>query len=425
MMEWYQLVSCFLTNEIRLILGICLVVKLLKLPKVNMTAVMLSFIGSLVTTALTAFEISQFYIVGIEIVIIGALLYYLYREEIRMSIFLIFFYEIGVALWEFLISAGIGVLLKSDSFVKNGTIEHNAAVWLVRLLMIAALVLIVKKKNIKKQEIPRFVSAISFIGMFGVIALSEQSMIALSDDELTMWIILSLLLSVAILFFNVNRQYEMEKEIVKLKSEQAKLVERDYQSLNKTYSANAKLYHDIHNHIEVLHRYLQQGDTADAIRYLEDLRTPVSEITQTIWTGNKAIDYLINSKIAFAEKQGVKTKVNIEYPRHTNIRSVDLTAILGNLLDNAMEASTTAPDELRFIEITIRRVNYMLIIKVENGFGGNVIMENDTLQTSKTDKDLHGWGLKSAYAAVDRYDGTIEITCNNHIFQTIATLSFT
>lgn len=424
-MEWYQLVSCFLTNEIRLILGICLVVKLLKLPKVNMTAVMLSFIGSLVTTALTAFEISQFYIVGIEIVIIGALLYYLYREEIRMSIFLIFFYEIGVALWEFLISAGIGILLKSDSFVKNGTIEHNAAVWPVRLLMIAALVLIVKKKNIKKQEIPRFVSAISFIGMFGVIALSEQSMIALSDDELTMWIILSLLLSVAILFFNVNRQYEMEKEIVKLKSEQAKLVERDYQSLNKTYSANAKLYHDIHNHIEVLHRYLQQGETADAIRYLEDLRTPVSEITQTIWTGDKAIDYLINSKIAFAEKQGVKTKVNIEYPRHTNIRSVDLTAILGNLLDNAMEASTTAPDELRFIEITIRRVNYMLIIKVENGFGGNVIMENDTLQTSKTDKDLHGWGLKSAYAAVDRYDGAIEITCNNHIFQTIATLSFT
>lgn len=425
MMEWYQLISCFLTNEIRLILGIYLVVKLLKLPKVNKTAVMLSFIGSLITTAITAFKISQFYVVGIEIVIIGTLLYYLYREEIRMSLFLIFFYEVGVALWEFLISAGIGILLKSDSFVKNGTTEHNASVWLVRVLMIAALVLIVNKKNMKKQEIPRFISAISFIGMFGVIALSEQSIIALRDDELTMWIIFSLLLSVAILFFNVNRQYEMEKEIVKLKSEQAELVERDYQSLNKTYSANAKLYHDIHNHIEVLHRYLQQGKTADAVRYLEDLRTPVSEITQTVWTGDEAIDYLINSKIAFAEKQGVKTKVNIEYPKHTNIRSVDLTAVLGNLLDNAMEAAVTAPDELRFIEITIRRVNYMLIIKVENGFGGNIIMENDTLQTSKTDKDLHGWGLKSAYAAVNRYDGTIEITCNNHIFQAIATLSFT
>ena len=56
---------------------------------------------------------------------------------------------------------------------------------------------------------------------------------------------------------------------------------------------------------------------------------------------------------------------NIEYPQHTNIRSVDLVAILGNLLDNALEAVESTEGKLRFINLTIRRINEMLIIKLE------------------------------------------------------------
>ena len=131
----------------------------------------------------------------------------------------------------------------------------------------------------------------------------------------------------------------------------------------------------------VLRQYqcLTQGDIQEAIRYCEDLRTPVREISQTVWTGDKAIDYLISSKIALAEQEQIKTKVNVEYPHNTNIRSVDLTTILGNLLDNALEAAETAPDKLRFLNLTIRRINAMLIIKVENGYGNAPRLENGTL----------------------------------------------
>ena len=55
--------------------------------------------------------------------------------------------------------------------------------------------------------------------------------------------------------------------------------------------------------IEVMYRYLEQGNTEAAIQYLDDLRTPVREIAQTVWTGDEAIDYLINSKMTFAEQQ--------------------------------------------------------------------------------------------------------------------------
>ena len=128
--------------------------------------------------------------------------------------------------------------------------------------------------------------------------------------------------------------------------------------------------------------------------------------------------------MALAEQKQIKTKVNIEYPHNTNIRSVDLTTILGNLLDNALEAAKTAPDRLRFLNLTIRRINAMLIIKVENGYGNTPTEENGKLLTSKTDKAFHGWGLKSVQTAADRYDGTISTDYKGGVFQSIVTLSF-
>ena len=128
--------------------------------------------------------------------------------------------------------------------------------------------------------------------------------------------------------------------------------------------------------------------------------------------------------MALAGQEQIKTKVNIEYPHNTNIRSVDLTTILGNLLDNALEAAKTAPEGLRFLNLTIRRINAMLIIKVENGYGSTPVQEDGKLLTSKKDKAFHGWGLKSVQTAADRYDGTIRTDYKDHVFQSVVTLSF-
>lgn len=169
---------------------------------------------------------------------------------------------------------------------------------------------------------------------------------------------------------------------------------------------------------------LTQGDISEAVRYCEDLRTPIQEISQTVRTGDKVIDYLINSKIALAEQNKIRTKVNVEYPHNTNIRNADLTAILGNLLDNALEASEKAPDPLRFLSLTIRRINDMLIIKVENGCSDAPTQENGHLLTSKADKTFHGWGLKSVESAADRYEGTVNTEYKDGVFKSVVTLSF-
>ena len=268
------------------------------------------------------------------------------------------------------------------------------------------------------------ISGIAVAGIFGVVFLSGQNVIAIEDEEMTTWIIFAMLILVAVLLFYLGRQYEMEKKVAQLEKERNDLLLRDYRLLKDTYAANARLFHDFHNHIEALHRYLVKEKTAEAVQYLEGLRTPIEAVTQAVWTRDEAADYLLSSRQALAASREIQIRYHIEYPRHTNIRSVDLVAILGNLLDNAFEAVEDTEGNLRFVELTVRRIHEMLIIKLVNGCKAAPVIAEGEVKTTKQDKNLHGWGLKSIRTAAEYYDGTVETEYENNRFCTVVTLSF-
>lgn len=421
-MTWMQMLSYFFTNELRLFAGLLLVARATGF-RTRRGTMLLACGGGVVVTVLQRVSRSTIVPVAIELLVITAVAWYYMRDKINLCLFLAFFYEVGVGLWDFLLQAGLGILFHSQRFIDPADLESLAGVWMTRALMLGGAVILTRQREHSDAPM-RSLSILVILGMVGAVTLSEQKILPLDEDLVGTWIILSMVLMFAILFYRVNRQREMESEIARLKQEQAEIVERDYQALRRTYEGNAKLYHDLHNHIEAIYQCLLQGETEEAARYCEDLRAPVREISQTVWTGDKALDYLISSKLALAEQERIKTKVNIEYPHNTNIRSVDLTTILGNLLDNALEAVQTAPNDLRFLNLTIRRINAMLIIKVENGYGNAPKREGGKLLTLKTDKAFHGWGLKSVQTAADRYDGTISTNDKDGIFQSVVTLSF-
>lgn len=419
MMEWMSVLSYLLTNGLRLMLGLYLAAKLMD-AELDKKAIIFSVLASCLVTVLHAAGLPVIGIASVEIAVLTAILCRLVRRQPRICLFLVFFYEVAVGLWEFLVSAGMSVLLRSAKFMDADAPEYLISVWLVRLLMLAATALLVRQQN----KAVRLASVIAISGLFGTIGLSQQQAVPLGDDQLVAWIILSIVLSVAILIYRMNRQREMEAEIAALKQAQTEILERDYQALSKTYTDNAKLYHDLHNHIEAIHQCLTQGDIAAATKYCEELRTPVRDISQAVWTGDKAADYLISSKMALAEQMNVKVKVNIEYPYNTNIRSVDLTTILGNLLDNALEAVEAAAEDLRFLNLTIRRINDMLIIKVENGCKQPPVVQDGQLQTTKKDAAWHGWGIKSVLDTAQRYDGAVDTDFKNGVFQAVVTLCY-
>ena len=342
MMDWVQAISYLLTNELRLFLGLYLVAKLMDFP-LERKALLLTGAGGCLATILQAALLPTIGVMAIEVLVIAVVAWYYQRKKVNLCLFLAIFYEIGVGLWDFLLQVGLGILFQSENYIDPKATEHLAGIWLVRLVMFGIAIFLANQQG-KSSSPSRLASAAAMLGLFGAVTLSQQTILPLNDDQIGTWIILSMVLLVSVLFYRLSRQREMELEIAQLKQDQAEILERDYQALSRTYESNAKLYHDLHNHIEAIYQCLTQGDIQEAVRYCEDLRTPVREISQTVWTGDKAIDYLISSKMALAEQEQIKTKVNVEYPHNTNIRSVDLTTILGNLLDNALEAADTAPD---------------------------------------------------------------------------------
>ena len=387
----YQIISFLFTNGLRIFLCLYLVMAVQKLPSDRKKAGILSACAAGLITLLSCLPIPQIYIAGAEIVTIMLIIRHLCRAELRMSLFLTFFYEITVALWEFMISASLGIIFRSEGFLNSNTPEYMVAVWIVRVLMLGIAFLNIRIEHgvdyplfVKAREgRNRIISAVAVAGLFGAVFLSGQSIIAIDDEQMTTWIIFSMLILVAVLFFYLTRQYEMEKKIA----------------------------------------YLEKDKAEEAAKYLESLRSPIEAVTQPVWVGDEAVDYLINSKNTLAASREIQVDCNIEYPQHTNIRSVDLVAILGNLLDNALEAVEGTEGNLRFINLTIRRINEMLIIKLENGCNATPAVADGDLKTSKTDKTLHGWGLQSVRTAAERYDGTIETEYSNHTFRAVVTLS--
>lgn len=313
----------------------------------------------------------------------------------------------------------------SEAYLDVGSPYGQAAVWVLHLLLAAFMIYLLKHPDMNGKAGFRLITMIIVAGFIAVVSLSEQTVLVIADDTLTMWTILSVILMMSALVFNMNRQYEAEKEIARLKSEQAELLERDYTALNHAYAANAKLFHDYHNHMGVLRQMLSHQNYDGAVQYLDELQEPIKEMKDTVWTGDETVDYLINSKAAAAASCQIQLQIQVEFPRHTNIRSADLCAIIGNLLDNALEAAGKIPDSRqRFISLTIRRINQMLVIKAENSYADKPRKENGQLKTTKSEQRLHGWGLKSAQTAAEKYDGTIQTTYAGTVFRAVAILSY-
>ena len=148
-------------------------------------------------------------------------------------------------------------------------------------------------------------------------------------------------------------------------------------------------------------------------------------MAETVYTGDEAVDYLLNSRAAAAAREGIALELQAEFPRHTNLRSADLCAILGNLLDNALEAAKKVADPGgRQAALTIRRIHQMLVIKVENTFAEEVTEEDGEPKTSKTEEGLHGWGLKSVRTAAEKYEGTLRTSWEGKKFRAVVTLAY-
>lgn len=221
-----------------------------------------------------------------------------------------------------------------------------------------------------------------------------------------------------------------KRDLLKEAEEKNRLLHRQYEILQKNYAANAELFHDMDHHLQVIYHLAEKGENEKIRDYIAHAARPVRELSGCVWTGVDIVDAIINQKKQLAEEKGFAMDINAQLPFNTGIASDDFCTILSNLLDNCLEAMDRQrvqhngqPPE-GTIQLTLRRIHHFILIQTSNPCIDTRIKRKGFFPTSKKNKRLHGWGLKSVEAAVQKYEGTFHCEAAEGRFTASAMLFF-
>lgn len=176
------------------------------------------------------------------------------------------------------------------------------------------------------------------------------------------------------------------------------------------------LRHDMKNHILALQVLVQRKEVEETNKYLDSMKNFMTNPEEYVKTGNDIVDSLLNYKIQKANEvlNVVETKISI--PEQLRLRSFDLNVLLGNLLDNAIDASMQTEDKK--LKITIKLDKGILFLNICNSCQRIADRRRDFLETTKEDKVNHGIGLKNVRRIVEKYHGDIAFLYENDSMET-------
>lgn len=203
----------------------------------------------------------------------------------------------------------------------------------------------------------------------------------------------------------------------KIASYQHELLETHYQEVDNMYQQMRGWRHDYRNHIQTMKAYAAVEDW-DAIRqYLDLLDEDLTTVDQVVKTGNPMTDAILNSKISLARSRGIRVIADAHIPMRLRLSEIDLCCIIGNLFDNAIEASVKLPQEQRVIRVYMDMRSTQLYLSFTN-LTAEKKLEKVGKRFRSTKGGGHGLGLVRIDAIVERLDGYLSRNSEDGAFTT-------
>ncbi|MCM1539678.1 MAG: GHKL domain-containing protein [Blautia sp.] len=202
------------------------------------------------------------------------------------------------------------------------------------------------------------------------------------------------------------------------------LLEKHCEEVENMYRQTRGWRHDYHNHIQTMKAYLSMGELDKLEEYLGELDADLTTVDTVVKTGNVMIDAALNSKISLARARNIAVDAKAIVPRALPVPEVDFSLIIGNLMDNAMEACMKIGDETkRFIRVYIDILKGQLYIYIINSTEGRVkgkvaLAGKKIRYLSGKDSRSHGFGLMRVDRVVERYQGYIDRQDEENVFVT-------
>jgi sensor histidine kinase YesM len=192
---------------------------------------------------------------------------------------------------------------------------------------------------------------------------------------------------------------------------QLQLCEEQIMEREETMLSIRTMRHDLRNHLVLLREMIVHAKKEKVEEYIDSLIIEtVNKKQAAANTGNVVIDSLVNFKHGKAMKEGIDVKFNLVVPYNLPCEDADICIILGNILDNAIEAAVQVEPKQRYIDLNITARKNSLAIILKNSYGHSIQTSFEgIIVTTKPNKQRHGYGLFSVQQITDKYNGTMNI----------------
>ena len=203
----------------------------------------------------------------------------------------------------------------------------------------------------------------------------------------------------------------------KLSAYQHDLIETHYSEVDNMYRKMRGWRHDYRNHIQTMKVLAAEGDLDALKKYLDKLHEDLNTVDVVVKTGNKMTDAILNSKISLAKSKGINVIADAKVPVELKMSDIDLCIVIGNLFDNAIEASLALPEEERLIRLYMDIKNTQLYMCLTN-FTSVKKLKKQGGRYVTTKGEGHGFGLVRVDDIIERYGGYISRNSEDGAFTT-------
>jgi len=308
---------------------------------------------------------------------------------------------------------------------RTNMLIYLAGVVLSKFLIYFLILFIKEKVTINKLLKPKF--AFYILAMPLSTAFTVYILFYLTYDLRTSFafvvgldVILLVVANIATLYI-IDRllEYESNKEKLQYMQKQFQVQEEHYKELERRQFEINEFYHNMKNYLLAIDGLINDEDYTKAKEKIKQANEILYwESHNRIQTGNTCLDALLNAKIIRIQKSNIEFEYNVRIPQNLSIDYIDLCIIIGNALDNAIEACENIVQDLKKISLTcIQTGNYISIVITNTVDKNTPILDVQGDITTKADKNFHGFGLRSIRHIAEKNKGNVIIEQGNNQFQ--------
>lgn len=259
-----------------------------------------------------------------------------------------------------------------------------------------------------------------FIPFLSVISITTLMKVALKYPDVKFWVLMGMVAIAAAnvmvyYFYGVISKEYRNKLTIKLLEQQNENIRSHIAETDIFVKEMRSVRHDLKHHLLSINNYLDSGNISEAQQYIRSMMDSYLPITKKyINTDNMAFDAIVNAKITLCNEKRIAFEISIESGSLSGLDQIDTGILFGNLLDNAIEAAENTVT--KHVSLMVQIKGEYLSILVSNSIDSSVLEHNKQLNSSKTDKELHGIGLKSVKTVVEKYAGMLQFLEENHEF---------